>query len=91
MVRGEWSDFQSKLMKQTQQDVNFLTLAEAAARLRISNHTVYKMCRNGEIPARRVGRQWRIRVSDLDDWLARQTPELSARPGGSVDPLESLG
>lgn len=77
-------------MQQTQQDI-FLTLTEAAMRLRVSNHTVYKMCRNGDIPARRVGRQWRIRISDLEDWFVRQTPELSARPGGSVDPLENLG
>jgi excisionase family DNA binding protein len=77
-------------MEYLQEDSGFLTLAEAAARLRVSTHTVYKMCRTGDIPARRVGRQWRIRIRDLEDWLAHQSLKASARPGGSGDPLENI-
>ena len=72
------------------EDASLLTLAEAAARLRISTHTLYKMCREGEIPARRVGRQWRIRVGDLEDWLTGTEAKSSARPGSAGDPLEGI-
>lgn len=38
----------------------FLTPREAAAALRVSKMTILRKCRTGEIPARRIGRQWRI-------------------------------
>lgn len=75
----------------SQQEVAFLTLAEAAERLRVSNHTIYKMCRNGQIPARRVGRLWRIPVKEFENWLTRQNVEPNPRPGGAgVDPLQNF-
>jgi len=36
-----------------------LTVPEAARFLRVSEDVVYRLCASGEIPARRVGRQWR--------------------------------
>ena len=45
---------------------------EAAALLRIHPNTLKKMARRGEIDARRVGRRWRFRTSDLNEWLWRQ-------------------
>jgi len=68
---------------------DLLTLAEAAGRLRLSLNTVYKLCRNREIPATKVGRQWRIRAVDLDRRLDEQRPVLCARPGAAGDPLNA--
>lgn len=31
--------------------------------------TLQRMARNGEVPAYRIGRFWRYRASELDDWL----------------------
>jgi excisionase family DNA binding protein len=31
--------------------------------------TLQRMARRGEVPAYRVGRFWRYRASELDDWL----------------------
>lgn len=31
--------------------------------------TVQRMARRGEIPAFRIGRYWRFRASELDEWL----------------------
>lgn len=80
---------------------DLLTLDEAAKQLRLSANTVYKLCRNGELPSRKVGRQWRIRQEDLHDWLRQhpQQPEqppvvvpvARARPLGSSDPLTPTG
>jgi excisionase family DNA binding protein len=68
---------------------DLLTLAEAADRLRLSLNTVYKLCRNREIPATKVGRQWRIRTADLDIRLTSERSGLRARPGAGADPLRS--
>jgi excisionase family DNA binding protein len=69
---------------------DLLTLQEAAARLRVSKNTVYKLCRAGQIPSCKVGRQWRIRNADLDRWLSQLQSSADARPGAGRDQLESL-
>ncbi|MBI1873415.1 MAG: helix-turn-helix domain-containing protein [Acidobacteria bacterium] len=50
----------------------FLTLGEVIRYLRVNPRTVYRLIRSGELPANRIGRQWRIRRSDLDWWLEKQ-------------------
>ena len=42
-----------------------LTPEEAAAFLRVHMNTLLKLLKTGEIPARRVGRAWRINRADL--------------------------
>jgi excisionase family DNA binding protein len=49
-----------------------LDVIEAAALLRMHPNTLRKKARLGEIPGRHVGKYWRFRVSDLNDWLWRQ-------------------
>lgn len=46
-----------------------LTAAEAAELLRISLRTVYRMCRMGEIPHRRIGESLRFSRRQLLEWL----------------------
>jgi len=43
-----------------------LTVAEVAAVLRLSVKTVRRMIARGELPARQIGRQWRVRRTHLD-------------------------
>lgn len=47
-----------------------LTVAEVADVLRVSNMTVYRLIKAGELPALRVGKNYRIRQADLDAYLA---------------------
>jgi len=42
---------------------------EAAEYLGISKVTLYKLLKNGEIPGRRLGYQWRISKAALDEFL----------------------
>ena len=42
---------------------------EAAKFLNINPKTLQKMARNGEVPAYRIGKLWKFRISDLDGWL----------------------
>ena len=53
------------------QSFDLLTVKEVAEILRVSQPTVLRMIDDGELPAIRVRNQWRIRRSDLDDYLQR--------------------
>ncbi len=44
---------------------NLITVREAASYLRISARTVYRLIESGQIGAVRIGKQWRIPVTDL--------------------------
>jgi excisionase family DNA binding protein len=46
-------------------DVRFLTVAEVAELMRVSNMTVYRMVESGQLPAVRFGRSYRIPESAL--------------------------
>jgi excisionase family DNA binding protein len=48
----------------------YLTVAEVASLLRVSNMTVYRLIEAGDLPAGRVGKSFRIREVDLDKYLA---------------------
>jgi len=46
-----------------------LDLTEAAALLRIHPQTLKKMAIRRSVPAIKVGRLWRFRASDMQEWL----------------------
>lgn len=48
---------------------SFMTVEDVAEMLRINKSTVYRMAKAGRIPATRVGRQWRFRMSALEEFL----------------------
>ena len=48
----------------------YVTVAEVADLLRVSNMTVYRLVQSGELPAVRVGRSYRIREEDMDRFVA---------------------
>jgi excisionase family DNA binding protein len=49
--------------------LRLLTLPEAAELLHVSTRTVQRMIRRNELPAFKVGGQWRLRESQLMNWL----------------------
>jgi len=53
----------------------FLTVAEVAALLRVSNMTVYRLINAGQLPAVRVGKSYRIREDDVDKYLSDRYTE----------------
>ncbi len=50
-------------------DVKFLTVAEVAAVMRVSKMTVYRLVHNGDLPAVRVGRSFRVPEQAVNDYL----------------------
>jgi excisionase family DNA binding protein len=49
--------------------VQFLTVAEVAAMMRVSKMTVYRLVHGGELPAARVGRSFRVPKLAVEDYL----------------------
>ena len=50
----------------------FLTTEEVLDYLKVNSRTIYRLIHRGDLPAVRIGRQWRFRQTDLDAWLDRQ-------------------
>lgn len=46
-----------------------LTVGEVASIMRVSNMTVYRLIKSGQLAAIRVGKNYRIRRSDIDRYL----------------------
>jgi excisionase family DNA binding protein len=49
----------------------FQTVAEVATMMRVSKMTVYRLLQNGELPAVRVGRSFRVRETDVHEYLRK--------------------
>ncbi len=47
----------------------FLTVQEVADLMRVSSMTVYRLIKSGELRAARVGRSFRVRQEDIDEYL----------------------
>jgi excisionase family DNA binding protein len=50
-----------------------LTVSEVARAMRVSNMTVYRLIKGGELPAVRVGKNYRIREHDLERFLVERS------------------
>lgn len=46
-----------------------MTLEEVAAFLKVSEQTVYELARSGDLPGRKVGREWRFFKPTLIQWF----------------------
>jgi excisionase family DNA binding protein len=68
----------------------FLTTEEVLEYLQVNLRTIYRLIKAGKIPAVRVGRQWRFRKRDIDNWLDSQRPRVE-RPAlvSSSSPVRS--
>ncbi len=59
----------AKTMERTNESLQLLTLTEAAQLLHVSTKTLQRMIRSGDLPALKVGGQWRLRESQLISWI----------------------
>lgn len=56
-------------MEKDADHLRLLTLAEAAELLHVSTRTLQRMIRRNDLPALKVGGQWRVRESQLAHWI----------------------
>ncbi|MGH2712212.1 MAG: helix-turn-helix domain-containing protein [Actinomycetota bacterium] len=50
-------------------EARFATVNEVAMLMRVSNMTVYRLVKQGDLPAVRIGRGYRIREEDVHRYL----------------------
>jgi excisionase family DNA binding protein len=65
-------------MNGEQTELKFLTLAEAATILQVSKRTILRMIQKKDVPALKVGGQWRLRESQLKRWAEEKESLMSA-------------
>ena len=50
-----------------------MTVREVADYLRVTKKTIYRLLKQGRIPATKVGNQWRFDKTAIDEWLQRDS------------------
>jgi len=59
-----------------------LRTKEAAAYLRITTHTLHRLVRDGQIPAARIGTNWRFSRANLENHVrATASQQIDKRKG----------
>jgi excisionase family DNA binding protein len=54
------------------EDNEIMTIGQVAKYLQISEITTYRLVQEGRIPAFKVGRSWRIKREDLNEFIEKQ-------------------
>jgi len=53
------------------EESEIMTVSEVAEYFKISEVTTYKFVQEGKIPAFKIGRHWRVKRSDLDEYIEK--------------------
>ena len=64
----------------------WVSLEEIAEHLKVSTDTIHRWIRARKIPVQRVGRFWRFKVSEVDEWVrtGKAGTGRDVRNGGKV-------
>jgi excisionase family DNA binding protein len=52
--------------------INVMTVREVSAYLRVHPSTVYRLLKHNQIPAFRIGSDWRFNIKAIDHWCLQQ-------------------
>jgi len=55
---------------------DLVTVSEVAETMRVSNMTVYRLIKSGQLAAIRVGKSYRIREDDVERFLSEQSVKI---------------
>lgn len=61
----------------TERRPRLMNTGEVAKYLRVSRSLIYRMAREGQIPALKVGRKWLFRKETIEQWLAEREDVLA--------------
>ena len=65
-------------------ETDILTLEEVHGYLKIPKPTLYSLAQAGRIPAAKIGKHWRFRKSEIDQWLHTQRWNRAAASSTSL-------
>lgn len=75
-----------------EEDNVFFDVEGLSKYLHASQSTVYKLAQNGELPCKKMGRQWRFCRSEIDRWIANRCgDELAGAVGGTLGIKSAFG
>lgn len=60
-------------------ELRLANIKETARLLRVSYQTAWRLIKAGELPAVRIGGQWRIDLGALEEWFERQLSQNGHR------------
>jgi excisionase family DNA binding protein len=63
-----------------------MSIEETAEYLQLHPLTVRRLARDGEIPALKIGRQWRIKRELLDDFMTKRSLKNVSEAGPEAEP-----
>ena len=58
---------------------HLMTVEELAEHLRLTKRTIYRLLKKGNIPAVKVGHEWRFNKEAIDKWLQPETGAVKLR------------
>ena len=70
-------------LKLDDSDHDVMTMKEICDLLRVHPATIYRLLRNGELPAFRIGSEWRFRTDMILRWMAENS-DASSRKKKSI-------
>jgi excisionase family DNA binding protein len=59
----------SSVAQESFREARFVTVSEVAQLMRVSKMTVYRLIKQGDVPAVRIGRGYRMREEDVHRYL----------------------
>lgn len=59
----------AKRMKNTANSEQWVTVERVAVHLNVKPDTIYKWVERKKLPAHKLGRLWRFRTSEVDEWI----------------------
>lgn len=71
-------------VQRTEPEQVVMTVADVARFLQIEEATVRRLARDGELPARKLGKHWRFLRDDLLAALRTPTPQTTTRQGSAA-------
>ena len=63
----------------------WLTIEELAEYLKMGRTKLYSMAQEGDIPASKIGNQWRFDREEIDQWMKRQRPATGKISSGGKE------
>lgn len=51
---------------------DFLTAKEVAEYLKVDIMTIYRLAKEGRVPASKIGHLWRFKRTEIDEWFKKK-------------------
>lgn len=66
-------------------DIDFLTSAEVAEKLKLNQQVVVRKLQTGEIPGYKIGKDWRVAENQLMEWLESHSNRSKPNPRAKIE------